>query len=308
MNRHRFQGALCVLVLLVASACGDWPWPMNHPDDPLRCNPQCQWPFACHDAVCKYDPCKTDPCSGYGSCSADMAGQSYRCLCYQGRDGDACDRCAVGYTGYPSCHLDPCYQKTCNDHGKCSNGQCRCMAAFSGDECDRCAPGYDGYPDCRCECSAGETACDGRTGIKTCTTACSWTRRSCAQDCQPQDSASFCARSPLYVSDRCYCSSESEVGVVELYLTTTCSSSISAAVYDVTSRASLSDTTTISSSTPFKSHVTCEPNHEICWGAWQGKSYWGCGPECSQPCEDCCTTCPSAGTVVRYPSHSLACQ
>lgn len=308
MNHRRLLLVLSGMVLVLASGCGDWPWAMDNPIDPLRCDPQCQSPYVCESGTCQYSPCDFTPCMGNGYCTADTAARTYQCSCYQGWDGDACDRCAAGYTGYPSCEEDPCYQVNCNGHGKCFGGDCKCAVGYTGTSCNRCAAGYSGYPDCECECSAGEVGCDGQTSIKTCTSACSWISRTCAKDCQPAETASFCAASPLYASDRCYCSSSSQVGIIEFYLTTSCSSSISAAVFDVTSSGPLGDTATLTSSSPFKGDVTCVPGHKTCWGAWQGKSYWGCGSDCSQSCDDCCTTCPSTGQVAKYPTHTVACQ
>jgi hypothetical protein len=308
MNHRHLLLVLSGMVLVPAVGCGDWPWAMDNPNDPLRCDPQCQDPFICYNAACQYTPCAFNPCGYNGSCTSDERAQTYQCSCYQGWDGDRCDKCAAGYTGFPSCQVDPCYQMTCNGNGKCSSGRCRCAVGYSGTECDQCASGYWGYPDCQCECSAGELACDGRSSIKTCTGACSWTSRACVKDCQSNETASFCASSALYSTDRCYCSASSDAGVIEYYLTTSCSSSLSAAAYDVTRGGRLGDVVTLSTSSPFRGYLTCVPGHEICWGAWQGKSYWGCGPDCSQSCEDCCATCPSTGAVAKYPSHTLACQ
>jgi hypothetical protein len=43
--------------------------------------------------------------------------------------------------------------------------------------------------------------------------------------------------------------------------------------------------------------------HKICWGAWQGTRYWGCGQNCSQSCTSCCAYC---GASLSY-SNNLGC-
>ncbi len=56
------------------------------------------------DGSCVADPCTTDACSsGAGACSVNPEDGSAVCDCAAGYAGDACERCADGYDGFPSC-------------------------------------------------------------------------------------------------------------------------------------------------------------------------------------------------------------
>lgn len=111
MNRRFFK---LVAFFVFASSCGDWPWPMDNPNDPLRCDPQCQSPFVCENATCVYDPCGRNVCNDHGTCTPDAAAQTFTCQCNEGWSGTQCDGCAVGYTGYPDCRC------------QCASGQTKC--------------------------------------------------------------------------------------------------------------------------------------------------------------------------------------
>lgn len=55
------------------------------------------------DCVADVD-CTATSCNGHGRCN-DASG-SISCVCSRGFDGAACDRCALGYIGYPNCTLN----------------------------------------------------------------------------------------------------------------------------------------------------------------------------------------------------------
>lgn len=40
--------------------------------------------------------------------------------------------------------------------------------------------------------------------------------------------------------------------------------------------------------------IQCTSGHQICWGAWMGSTYWGCGQDCAYSCADCCYACGSS--------------
>eukprot|EP00755_Sulcionema_specki_P020378 Sspe_Gene.71762::Locus_42639_Transcript_1_1_Confidence_1.000_Length_16151::g.71762::m.71762 len=142
-------------------------------------------------------------------------------------DGQDCDRCAVGYAGYPVCgkcsisqhcsgratsvtssaDLSSC---VCTCRNKWSGDKCeRCDQMYGGDDCNECADGYIGWPNC-IPC-ATETHCNSRAtrvyvedGKCKCECRNGWFGDDCAQcppkyhhnpskgGCQAGSSASIC--------------------------------------------------------------------------------------------------------------------
>ncbi|XP_060769555.1 laminin subunit alpha-3-like isoform X2 [Neoarius graeffei] len=110
---------------------------------------------------------------------------SGRCLCKPQYSGDHCDRCALGYHGYPQCtayidHLiktpapptgnvvdcpvgffgaPNCQPCVCERGGTvpeiCTvSGRCLCRPEVTGQRCDRCRPGRYSFPYCHpCRCN-----------------------------------------------------------------------------------------------------------------------------------------------------------
>ena len=84
--------------------------------------------------------------------------------------GAACERCAAGYSRYPSCQYACSIYTTCNNHAQrlswpwaAFGGVCYCVCypQYAGSYCDRCAPGYYNYPSCtRIPCSIAAN-CNG---------------------------------------------------------------------------------------------------------------------------------------------------
>eukprot|EP00760_Papus_ankaliazontas_P003915 PhM_4_TR11663/c1_g1_i1/m.64046 len=137
-------------------------------------------------------------CNGNGVC--DNVTGTCRCVdsAYLGHfDGLYCDRCAAGYTGYPSCTVRECVNhSTSCVHGFCNapNGTCECTNDFTngtwgGQTCDQCAQdrlvGFFTGSSCT-ECSEGfmgsmcRELCDANTtcnGHGVCSrSGCSCTR------------------------------------------------------------------------------------------------------------------------------------
>lgn len=122
------------------------------------------------------NPCEGRSCNDRGRCMLPAG----RCTCDAGYDGENCERCASGFSGFPSCRqdvVDPCAGNDCNRRGTCvsTTGLCRCNTGHEGDRCERCAAGYQGWPDCRMmavdpcatnDCSSRGTCSGGRC---TCT-------------------------------------------------------------------------------------------------------------------------------------------
>ncbi|CAH2013089.1 unnamed protein product, partial [Acanthoscelides obtectus] len=94
-------------------------------------------------------PNATSPCL---ACNCDQVGSvelecdiEGKCRCRVGYEGDKCDRCALGYDGYPRCEACACDDKgTAPNANKCVADTCQCKVHVEGRFCDRCKPGYFG--------------------------------------------------------------------------------------------------------------------------------------------------------------------
>ncbi|BHF81500.1 hypothetical protein SprV_0802463000 [Sparganum proliferum] len=130
--------------------------------------------------------CKDCNCSAVGSLDTTGGGCDVvtgQCACKTGFYGRACDRCQVGYFGYPNCR--PCM---CDAAGSIRNsshsdaalcdpetGACVCKANVEGDKCDRCRPGSFGlnadYPfgcyACFCFPTDSPAQCTQLTGYRS---------------------------------------------------------------------------------------------------------------------------------------------
>lgn len=117
--------------------------------------------------VCQ--PCNCDLAFTTGDCE-DGSG---RCICRPEYAGPNCERCNVGYYGWPRCQ--PC---DCNSNGtmngvcEARGGVCPCKYNYDGQYCDQCAYGYYDFPYCRrCQCNGIGVipeACDPSTGQCKC--------------------------------------------------------------------------------------------------------------------------------------------
>ena len=91
------------------------------------------------------------------------------CDCYQGYAGTTCDRCTVGYSGYPTCE-DDCSVVTvsCGINGTAivsappeSECTCACKPRYAGVRCSECADGYHQFPACVDGCTNVTVSCQG---------------------------------------------------------------------------------------------------------------------------------------------------
>ncbi|KAF7254774.1 Laminin subunit alpha-2 [Varanus komodoensis] len=63
------------------------------------------------------------------------------CHCKPGFGGERCDRCALGYKGFPHCVPCNCSLKGSLNDDPCQ-GPCRCKDYVEGQNCDQCKPGF----------------------------------------------------------------------------------------------------------------------------------------------------------------------
>ncbi|XP_072852967.2 laminin subunit alpha-2 [Pogona vitticeps] len=63
------------------------------------------------------------------------------CHCKPGFGGERCDRCALGYKGFPYCVPCNCSLKGSLNDDPCQ-GPCRCKDHVRGENCDHCKPGF----------------------------------------------------------------------------------------------------------------------------------------------------------------------
>ncbi|XP_062834900.1 LOW QUALITY PROTEIN: laminin subunit alpha-2 [Anolis carolinensis] len=96
------------------------------------------------------NPCR--PCNCYsigsldGTCVKDEKHASGDllpgfCHCKPGFGGERCNRCALGYKGFPHCLPCNCSLKGSLNDDPCQ-GPCRCKENVEGENCSRCKPGF----------------------------------------------------------------------------------------------------------------------------------------------------------------------
>ncbi|XP_015224720.1 PREDICTED: laminin subunit alpha-2 isoform X8 [Cyprinodon variegatus] len=96
------------------------------------------------------DPCIPCSCDPHGSisqtCVADESQASPgqpagSCWCKEGFGGLRCDRCAIGYMGYPNCERCNCSVEGSINSDPCVT-PCICKEHVEGENCDRCKLGF----------------------------------------------------------------------------------------------------------------------------------------------------------------------
>uniref|UniRef100_A0AAQ4S9E1 Basement membrane-specific heparan sulfate proteoglycan core protein n=1 Tax=Gasterosteus aculeatus aculeatus TaxID=481459 RepID=A0AAQ4S9E1_GASAC len=119
------------------------------------------------------DPCIPCSCDPLGSISQSCLPVSSKatpiqpagsCPCKEGFGGLQCDRCAVGYTGFPFCQRCNCSMEGSTNNDPCVT-PCMCKENVEGDNCDRCKPGFynlqgDNLRGCeKCSCMGVSSRC-----------------------------------------------------------------------------------------------------------------------------------------------------
>ncbi|XP_069370850.1 laminin subunit alpha-2 isoform X9 [Paralichthys olivaceus] len=119
------------------------------------------------------DPCVPCSCDPHGSVSQSCVADSSQatppqpvgsCQCKEGFGGRRCDRCAVGYMGYPSCQRCNCSMEGSTNDDPCIT-PCTCKENVEGENCDRCKLGFydlqgDNGRGCeKCSCMGVSSQC-----------------------------------------------------------------------------------------------------------------------------------------------------
>ncbi|KAF6732239.1 Laminin subunit alpha-2, partial [Oryzias melastigma] len=123
------------------------------------------------------NPCELCSCDPHGSLSQSCVADSSQatpsqpagsCWCKEGYGGPRCDRCAVGYKGYPSCERCNCSMEGSINTDPCIT-PCVCKENVEGGNCDRCKLGFynlqrDNRRGCeKCFCMGVSSQCSAST-------------------------------------------------------------------------------------------------------------------------------------------------
>uniref|UniRef100_A0A8C0BVX9 Laminin subunit alpha-2 n=1 Tax=Buteo japonicus TaxID=224669 RepID=A0A8C0BVX9_9AVES len=124
------------------------------PDSPDPCQP-----CSCDPNGSLHDTCVKDEKHAEGDMLPGF------CHCKTGYAGKSCNRCALGYIGYPECLPCNCSLKGSVNVDPCV-GPCICKEHVEGENCDRCKPGFFNLQQNNpkgCE----ECFCSGKTNVCT---------------------------------------------------------------------------------------------------------------------------------------------
>ncbi|XP_053879086.1 laminin subunit alpha-2 isoform X6 [Malaclemys terrapin pileata] len=122
------------------------------PDDPNPCQP-----CSCNPVGSLHATCVKDEKSAEGGMLPGF------CHCKTGYAGESCNRCALGYKGYPDCMACSCSVKGSLNDDPCI-GSCICKENVEGENCDRCKPSFFNLQQDNprgCE----ECFCSGKTNV-----------------------------------------------------------------------------------------------------------------------------------------------
>uniref|UniRef100_I3JEL5 Laminin subunit alpha-2 n=1 Tax=Oreochromis niloticus TaxID=8128 RepID=I3JEL5_ORENI len=123
------------------------------------------------------NPCIPCSCDPYGSisqtCVADSSQATPRqpagsCWCKEGFGGLRCDRCAIGYMGYPYCERCNCSVEGSVNADPCIT-PCICKENVEGENCDRCKLGFYNLQESnrrgceKCSCMGVSSHCTAST-------------------------------------------------------------------------------------------------------------------------------------------------
>lgn len=201
--------------------------------------------------------------------------------------------------GSSSEQVNACGGVNCGSHGSCQEGACHCNTGYSGSRCDRCAAGYTGYPNCKkstkCECSDTDPSeCTSTSSVKFCSD-CKWYTESCSSVCGTNTNGETKTLGCTYNYDKsrnvCFCVPPEKDGII-VTLTNKCAGkTLSVALFDMTTKKG-TETSYLSYNKTKQFRLACTKGHRMCYGAWSGENYWGCGEKCAYASScGCCVTC-----------------
>jgi hypothetical protein len=139
----------------------------------------------------------------------------------------------------------------------------------------------------------------GVSAIDVCNNGCTWTTDPCAQVCLANgyvDKSSGCANNWTTHLDVCWCPPSLSQDVMIWTFRDACNDGIgpNVGLFDVTVSATLGTYFLQTYNAPLATSITCTTGHKICFGAWEGSTYWGCGQYCLQtPSQPNCYICGS---------------
>ncbi|XP_061668188.1 laminin subunit alpha-2 [Syngnathoides biaculeatus] len=125
------------------------------------------------------NPCIPCSCDSHGSDGQSCVEDSSRatpsqppgsCRCKEGFGGLRCDRCAIGYMGYPDCQPCNCSIEGSSNSDPCTS-PCMCKENVEGENCSRCKVGFynlqrDNPRGCeKCSCMGVASQCSASTWV-----------------------------------------------------------------------------------------------------------------------------------------------
>ena len=161
----------------------------------------------------------------------------------------------------------------------------------------------------QCVCSSGQQQCVGSSDLAQCDDGCTWTTHACATTCLADgyvDKSSGCATDPSTGVDTCWCPALITEDVMLFTWKNACITAIEpdVALYDTTTGVYWTTQVLKTYDEDLSQPISCTTGDKICWGAWWGTDYWGCGEGCAQTCATCCYTC---GADLNLPVEDLDC-
>uniref|UniRef100_A0A3Q3D5A7 Basement membrane-specific heparan sulfate proteoglycan core protein n=1 Tax=Hippocampus comes TaxID=109280 RepID=A0A3Q3D5A7_HIPCM len=137
---------------------------------------------------CDENPCTPCSCDPHGSNGQTCVEDSSRatpsqppgsCRCKDGFGGLRCDRCAIGYMGYPDCQPCNCSIDGSGNSDPCTS-PCVCKENVEGENCGRCKLGFynlqrNNPRGCeKCSCMGVATQCSASTWVYQNSTLTGW--------------------------------------------------------------------------------------------------------------------------------------
>lgn len=173
---------------------------------------------------CTLGSCFVDEHCNSHAGTVSGAPPSCNCTCREGYFGARCDKCASGYTNYPTCQRDCTPERLCSGHANevLSCSVCRCTTGYGGTTCNSCSAGYGVYPHCEAlpcsvpvDCSGHASRVLGKvpTGC-TCICLSGFTGSKCNLFSPGYQSYPACSPSPCSLYSHCNGHASSVSGTV----------------------------------------------------------------------------------------------